>query len=71
MGSLPLFHNPKGGLIMRRRIVAAVLVIGGTLGAATLPASADATVCYSASVTVNGGSVVDQTNMPECTTVAL
>ncbi|HVE46182.1 MAG TPA: hypothetical protein VNA57_05505 [Acidimicrobiales bacterium] len=56
---------------MRTRIAAAVLVIGGLVGLSALPAGADATVCYSASVTVNGGSVVDQTNMPDCTTVAL
>lgn len=53
---------------MRVRIVGAALVVGGVLGWATLPAGADATVCYAASVTVNGENVVNQTNMPECTT---
>ncbi len=58
---------------MRRRIGGAVLVVAGalgTLGLAASPAGAGATVCYKVAVTVNGGAVVDQTNMPECTTVA-
>ncbi len=54
---------------MRARIATTVLVVGGLVGLSALPAGADATVCYSAKVTVNGDSVVDQTNMPDCTTV--
>jgi hypothetical protein len=57
---------------MRRRIGGAILVVAGTLGTlgyAASPAGADATVCYKVAVTVNGEPVVDQTNMPGCTTV--
>ncbi len=53
---------------MRTRMIGALLVVAGTLGWAALPAGADATVCYSASVTVNGEAVVDENNTPECTT---